>query len=155
MKHSTLISFLISIALLCGCGGGESNVAPTAVSQPVNLPVRVEPTNRNTFGPGRVTPAGTVYYIRVVTKSDSTAFRFHLCGEPCNTAQTVKVWSPTTYAAGDELSEPAPVEGEYYLWAQDVVADGVDRAVSDTLRGDRLRITFESGAIIDSWYVIP
>ncbi len=130
-------------------------VAPTSVSQPTITPVRVAPTYRKTFGPGRVTLAGTVFYISVVTKTDSTAFRLHRCGEPCTTAVTVKVWQPQTYAAGDELSERVELGGEYYLWAQNVVKDEVDRAVSDDLRGDKLRITFESGAVVDSWYVTP
>ncbi len=120
--------------------------------------MRVEPTNRYTFGPGRVTPAGTVFYVTVVTKANNIAFRLHRCDEPCTTAATVKVWQPQAYAAGDELSERVELEGKYYLWAQDVMKNGedaVDRAMSDDFRGYKLRIFFDSGAVINTWYVVP
>ncbi len=101
---------------------------------------------------------GTVFYISVVAKAGNIAFRLHLCGERCNTATTIKVWQPQTYEAGDELSERVSQEGDYYIWSQIVLKEGedsVDRAVSDELRGDKLRITFESGTVIDAWYVMP
>lgn len=142
---------------------GDTGAEPSPGSSPPvamspNKPMRVEPKNKYSVGPRGVTPAGTVFYAKVLTKADNIALRLHLCGEPCTTAETVRVWWPRTYAAGNELSERVEVEGKYYLWAEDVTKNGeasVDRAASDDIRGDKLRIIFESGTVIDAWYVVP
>ena len=150
-------AFLLCCAL-SGCGGeSATSPSPPTPSPPPSpiYPVRVEPTNRLSFGPADATPAGTSFYVSIVVKSDATAFRLHRCGEPCNTATTVKVWAPETYTAGENLVWRVDLAGEYYMWAQDVRTSGAIRAASDEARGSKLRIVFDSGAVIDSWYTTP
>jgi hypothetical protein len=155
-------ALLVLFASLGGCGGSSGTSPSPATPSPsvappasTTHPARVEPTNRLTFGPNGFTPAGTVFYISVVTKSDTTRFRLELCGVPCNTASDVKIWQPENYAAGEELSWRVEVGGQYYQWGQNVSTNRSETAVSDELRGTKLRITFDSGSVIDAWYTTP
>jgi hypothetical protein len=159
MSHGMTVgrAFLLCSAL-CGCGGeSATSPSPTTPSPPASpiYPVRVEPTNRLTFGPADATPAGTSFHISIVVKSDATAFRLHRCGEPCNTATTVDVRAPETYTVGENVVWRVDVAGRYYMWAQDVRTSSSIRAASDEVRASKLRMVFDSGAVIDSWYTIP
>ncbi len=159
MSHGMTVAraFLLCSAL-CGCGGKSAiSPSPTSPSPPASsiYPVRVEPTNRLSFGPADATPAGTSFYVSIVVKSDATAFRLHRCGEPCDTATTVKAWAPETYTAGENLVWRVELAGKYYLWTQDVRTSSAIRAASDEVRGGKLRVVFDSDAVIDSWYTTP
>ena len=132
--------------------------APIPKFEPLPLartPVRVETLHRNSFGPQIITPAGTIFYMSVVNKAEHVALRLQRCNEPCDTAVAVRIWQPHAYALGDVLIQRVDQQGRYYLWAQDIENDLIDASVSDTLRGDQLRIRFNSGTIIDAWYVAP
>lgn len=118
-------------------------------------PGRVEPTYRQTFGPGRETPPGTVFYIKVLTRGPNASIRLQLCGVDCATAVNVKIWEPAAYAAGDELSWRVGEAGEYYLWSENVGSEAVSGIVSDTVVDGRLRMTFDNGAVLEAWYVPP
>ena len=163
MKHKHApplwIALLVASASLGGCGNesasSPSPPTPSPPTAPPAYPVMVEPTNRLTFGPGGIAPAGTTFHISVVTKSDTTAFNLNRCGEPCTTAVTITIWQPEVYRVGDDLSWRAVSEGWYYMWAEDLRTNAPATAVSDQIRGSKLRITFDSGAVIDAWYTVP
>jgi len=129
---------------------------PTAVSaaEEIHL-LYVEPQRSRTFGPQRVTPAGTQFHIKVLAKADHNTFRLHRCDDPCKTAETVKVWQAPDYRAGDELVWRGEREGTYYLWNQDSRDDRSLEATTHWFVGKRVRIAFESGAVIEAWYVVP
>lgn len=128
--------------------------SPDASTRKV-YPARVQPKTRKTFGALQVTPAGTEFHLLVVSKIDTTDFMLALCGEPCSTATLVKYWYSEEYASGDELSWRVSAAGRYYLWAPDRNRNDAPVAVADELLGDKLRITFDTGCIVDAWYVIP
>jgi hypothetical protein len=67
----------------------------------------------------------------------------------------IAVWRPEDYAAGDELSWRVTAPGSYYLWNQDPHSNAPMVAVSYEFAGNRLRITYDSGAVIEAWYVVP
>jgi hypothetical protein len=115
----------------------------------------VTPTTRKTFSPQKVTPAGTVFYVKVLKKADDNAIRLHRCGAPCNNAATVKIWEPESYKSGDELKWRVDKDGTYYLWIQDRKKNAAVVASSDELSGGKLRIVFASGASIETWYIAP
>jgi hypothetical protein len=117
--------------------------------------MRVEPTNRLTFGPAGSVRSGTVFYVYVIKRAPDTTVNLNRCGVPCNTAELVKAWGSAQYAAGDELSWRIDVAGDHYLWALDHRRDDASVIVSDEIVGNRLRITFDSGALFEAWYVTP
>ena len=117
--------------------------------------IYVEPQRNRSFGPQQVTPAGTVFHLKVLTKADNNAFRLQRCAEPCKTAETIKVWQPADYRVGDELLWRADREGMYYLWNQDPRDDRSVEATTHWFVGNRTRIAFDSGAVIEVWYEIP
>jgi hypothetical protein len=117
--------------------------------------IYVEPQHSRSFGPQRVTPAGTVFHLKVLTKADNNAFRLQRCGEPCKSAEIVKVWQPGDYRVGEELSWRVDREGTYYLWNQDPRDDRSVEATTHWFVGNRTRIAFDSGAVIEAWYEIP
>lgn len=157
-----LIPALAAVLVVGGCGGG-SNGAPTQPSagnppspgDPRATPMRVESTARNTFGPAAAIPSGTTLYLAIVTKVDTGRFRLHLCGTPCNTATTVRVWEPASFGSGDVLAQQVTQAGEYYLWHEETQSGNPSPATADERRQNAQRITFRSGAVVDAWYVTP
>lgn len=133
-------------------------IAPVAAADPPTdktRPLFVEAAHQRTFGARQPTPAGTTFTIRVVRKADHNAFRLHRCADPCKTATTVTVWKPDVYRSGDELSWRTAEDGTYYLWNEDVRTQASVPAFSNEFLGKRIRIVYESGAIIEAWYVVP
>jgi hypothetical protein len=118
-------------------------------------PLFIESKQQRSAGAREPTPAGTVFNIRVIKKADHNAFRLHRCGDPCKTATTVSVWKPEAYRAGDELSWRTEKDGTYYLWNQDVRTGESIPAFTNEFLGKRIRIVYESGAIIEAWHVLP
>jgi hypothetical protein len=118
-------------------------------------PLFVESKQQRSIGAREPTPAGTVFNIRVVRKADHNAFRLHRCSTPCKTATTVTVWSPETYRTGDSLSWRTTEDGTYYVWNQDVRTGESIPAFTNEFLGKRVRIVYESGAIIEAWHVRP
>jgi tetratricopeptide (TPR) repeat protein len=136
--------------------GARVSTGTTEVSHPASArPVFLEPSYKRTFGPQVVTPAGTMFHVRVVRKTEHSALHLHLCGESCDTATTVKVWAPASYAEGDELRWPVGDEGRYYLWSEDIEKGGATAARSEKVVEHRTQIVFESGAILEAWYTTP
>jgi len=145
MLHRAALCYLLLLTAL-----------PTAASAADDMHLLyVEPQRSRTFAPQRVTPAGTEFHIKVLAKADHNAFRLHRCGGPCKTAETVKVWQAADYRVGDELSWRVEREGTYYLWNQDSREDRSLEATTHWFVGKRVRIAFESGAVIEAWYVLP
>ena len=120
---------------------------------PAQLEVKLP--NRKTFGPQKITPAGTVFHLKILSKGEHDAIRLHRCGEPCNTASTVNIWEPKSYKSGDQLSWRVDQDGMYYIWIEDQAKKKSVVASSDELSGAKLRIVFASGAIIEAWYTTP
>lgn len=135
-------------------GLAPARSAAAGASDPAPL-IYVESQRSRTFGPQRVVPAGTVFTIKVVTKADGNALRLHRCGEGCKSAETVKLWQPGDYRVGDELTWRADREGTYYLWAQDPRDGRSLEATTHWFVGNRTRIAFDSGAVIEVWYSLP
>jgi hypothetical protein len=115
----------------------------------------VEPNRQRSFGPQKATPAGTLFFLKVLRKAEHNRFRLHRCGVPCSTAVTVKVWEPGEYKVGEELSWRADQDGTYYFWNQDARDQTSREITSHDFMGSRIRITFDSGAAIEAWYVRP
>ena len=115
----------------------------------------VTPTTRKTFTPRNVIPVGTVFHIKVLKKAQNDSIHLQRCGVPCDTAVEVKTWEPESYGAGDELSWRIDRIGEYYFWIRDRKTGAAIVASADAPAGDKLRITFESGAVLEAWYVRP
>jgi len=131
---------------------------PSAAQNPPSRrarPGRVEPKYRFTFGPAGETPAGTVFNIRVLKKGESASIRLQLCGVDCATAAAVRVWEPAAYAVGDELSWRVEQAGEYYLWSENLAKEEPSAIVSDSVVDGKLRMTFDTGAMLEAWYVAP
>ena len=151
----------VLLASLIGCGGANSPTAPTSVvtPSPASTPdptlMRVEPTNRQTFGPAGSVPAGTVFHLSIVARSAATALRLHRCAEPCSSAFTIQVWSPSTIAVGDELTWRVDVGARYYVWGEDTSTGNSVTIVTDEARGNKLRVTFATGVVLEAWYVTP
>lgn len=118
-------------------------------------PILFEPRVKRTFRPDVVTPVGTMFYVEVVTKPVNHALRIHLCGPGCNSATTVKVWGPDSYAEGDVLRFTVREEGEYYLWSEDLTAGGAATGSSAEIVENKGRLVFENGAVLNAWYVTP
>ena len=131
-----------------------AETAAAGASDPAPL-IYVEPQRSRTFGPQRVTPAGTVFHIKVLTKADNNALRLHRCGDGCKSAETVKLWQPADYRVGDELTWRAERDGTYYLWAQDPRDGRSLEATTHWFVANRTRIAFDSGAVIEVWYEGP
>ena len=145
----------LGIAALCVLSVlSASDAAGAGPSDPAPL-IYVEPQRNRTFGPQRLTPAGTVFHIKVVSKADNNALRLHRCGDGCKSAETVKLWPSGEYRVGDELTWKADRDGTYYLWAQDARSGRSLEATSHWFVGNRTRIAFESGAVIEAWYGPP
>jgi hypothetical protein len=155
---------ILAIATTVGGGfGGDSSETPTQLSagsspspaDPRATPMRVEPNVRNTFGPGRSIPSGTTLYLEIMKTADTSGFRLHLCGTPCNTATTVKIWEPGSFRSGDVLTHQVTQAGEYYLWHQETRSGNPSPATADERRQNAQRITFKSGAVVHVWYITP
>jgi hypothetical protein len=145
---------LLPVALLL-CAGAAWAQSPSAPPADKVRPLFVESKHQRTFGARQPTPAGTVFYIRVVSKAEGNAFRLHRCADPCKTATTVTVWKPDAYRSGDELSWRTTEDGTYYLWNQDVRTEASIPAFTNDFIGKRVRIMYESGAVIEAWHVLP
>jgi hypothetical protein len=149
--------FGAALALYCLLGLTALSPAWTAAagaSDPAPL-IYVEPQRSRTFGPQRVTPAGTVFHVKVLTKADNNALRLHRCNDNCTKAETVKLWKPGDYRVGDELTWQADRDATYYLWAQDPRDGRSLEATTHWFVGNRTRIAFDSGAVIEVWYAGP
>ncbi len=129
---------------------GENRVDPTAKPR-----FYVTSTTRKTFTPRNVTPAGTVFHIKVLKKAENDSIQLSRCGVPCDTAVEIKIWKPESYRAGDELSWRIDRIGDYYFAILDRKTGAAIVASADHPSGDRLRITFASGAVFEAWYVMP
>ena len=153
---------------LTGCAGtpppGTSSPsagapAPSAMPAPAASgpqPLFVETAFQRTVGPRTPTPAGTIYSIKVIAKAEGNAFRLHRCtADPCKSSTMVAMWKPDAYRSGEELSFKTTEPGIYYLWDQDVRSQKSIQAFANEFVGKRVRITFESGAIIEAWYTLP
>lgn len=128
--------------------------AATAAADPALI--YVEPQRNRTFGPQRPTPTGTVFHVKVLTKADNNALRIHRCGDSnCKQAETGKLWQPADYRVGDELTWRADREAVYYLWVQDSRDGRSLEATTHWFVGNRTRIAFDSGAVIEVWYEAP
>ena len=141
--------------LLIGAGFGPQPraAAADAGSSDTQL-LYVEASRQRTFGPQKPTPAGTTFYVKVLSRVAQDTLRLHRCDVPCKTATPVKVWPATQYSVGDELSWRADQEGTYYFWNQNA-RDGRSREASfHEFVGTRVRITFDSGTVIEAWYVL-
>ena len=110
---------------------------------------------RNTFGPAGPIPTGTILYLEIVKKVDTVGFRLHLCGTPCNTATTVKIWEPGSFRSGDVLTQQVTRAGKYYLWHQETQSGNPSPATADERRQNGQRIRFRSGAVVNAWYITP
>ena len=163
-RHSWIPPLTLAIAIVVGgvCGdaanGTQTQLAAGTSPSPADpraTPMRVEPMARNTFGPGEPIPAGTTLYVEIVTKVTTSGFRLHLCGTPCTTATTVKIWEPGSYQNGDVLAQQVMRPGEYYLWHQDTHSGQESPATADERYQNGRRIKFKSGAIVNAWYITP
>lgn len=132
---------------------GHATPCESAPDEPQLL--YLEPQRQRSFGPQKPVPKGTVFHLKVVRKADGDALRLHRCAVPCKSAVTVKVWAPDAYRGGDELTWRVEEEATYYLWAQDVRGDTAVPATAYEFVGKRLRIYFDSSAVIEAWYVSP
>jgi hypothetical protein len=143
----------LSLFLLAGCGGSS----PTSVPMmSLNArPMRVARPGDQTYGAGADTPAGTAFYVKVRAKAPDDEIRLHLCGPGCNTAQTRMVWTTGDFRAGDELRWQADVTGRYYVWSRNSRSSAASHVIEDEIVGNRLRVTLESGAVYEVWYVTP
>ena len=117
--------------------------------------LRVTPGKRKTFGPTKPTTAGTVFYIKVLKKGENDAIRLHRCGSPCDTAVNVKTWEAADYKAGDRLYWRADRDGEYYFWDREGKTGSASYASADEMVGEKLRISFASGTVLEVWYAAP
>jgi hypothetical protein len=118
-------------------------------------PVRVEPESRLTFGPAVEVPPGTAFHVQVVSAAPNTTLSLNRCGVPCNTRTLVAFWFSHGYAAGDVLSRSVEHGGTYYLWIRDHRTNEASAVLSDEVVGTRRRMTFDSGAVLEAWYVTP
>jgi len=84
-----------------------------------------------------------------------TSYLLQRCGEPCDTAEGVAYWPPYSHEEGSELSAEGLVEGRYYMWARSLETESLIKPVADSLEDGRLRIEFESGAVIETWFAVP
>jgi hypothetical protein len=117
--------------------------------------VHVEPTRRLTFGPAVEVPPGTAFHILVVSAAPHATILLNRCGVPCNTTTLVAFWFSHGYAAGDVLTRSVDYGGTYYLWIRDHRTNEASAVLSDEVAGTRLRMTFDSGAVLEAWYVTP
>ncbi len=62
---------------------------------------------------------------------------------------------PESYDVGDELRWPADKPGKYYPWNQDLRTEEASQALTWEIKGNALRLTFASGAVVEAWYVTP
>lgn len=115
--------------------------------------VRLSDSQR-TFGPRRVTPPGTVFHMSVLELPEDVRLGLFRCGNPCDTATRVQTWQPGTFEAGRNLMSRPVEEGRYYLWSRTTDIE-VDSIISSVLSDSIARITFESGMVLDAWYVTP
>jgi hypothetical protein len=148
----TLVAGWLALAL--GAAGWPNNQSGTPPMVAVAQPVRVEPVRRLTFGPDHEVPPGTVFHIRIVAKAPGTTLMLNRCGVPCSTTIMVAFWFAHGYAAGDMLSRRVENGGTYYLF-RDNKRNEASAIVSDETAGSRLRMTFDSGAILEAWYEPP
>jgi hypothetical protein len=146
------LAALCCLLALAALSAGES--AAAGASDPAPL-IYVEPKRSRTLGPQRVTPTGTVFHIKVLTKADHNALRLHRCNDKCTNAETVKLWQPGDYRVGDELTWRADRDGTYYLWGQDPRDGRSLEVTTHWFVGNRTRIAFDSGAVIEAWYAVP
>jgi hypothetical protein len=154
-RVSTLVAGCLALALGAGAAGCPNNQGGTPPMVAVAQPVRVEPVRRLTFGPDHEVPPGTVFHIRIVAKAPGTTLMLNRCGVPCSTTTMVAFWFAHGYAAGDMLSRRVENGGTYYLWIRDDKRNEASAIVSDETAGSRLRMTFDSGAILEAWYEPP
>lgn len=139
-----------------GCGGSSPTSVPDSSDMSPNAhPMRVARPGDQTYGAGMDTPAGTVFYVKVRTKAPEDEVRLHLCGTGCNTAQTKMVWEPGDFRAGDELHWQADVTGRYYVWSRNDRTTAASHVIADEIVGNKLKVTLESGAVYEVWYVTP
>ena len=156
-KHITLLVTLVAaLAIACGSEGPASPTQPTPISTRT-FPMQVEPSLRNTFGPGPgvTVPAGTTVFLRLVATGTPSPILLHRCGVPCDTATLVRRWEPGSFQTGDILSHQLLDEGRYYLWLRNDQGGQAFPSTSDSQQPGALRITFASGAVIDGWYTVP
>jgi hypothetical protein len=141
-----------------GCAGAPAGVAPHGVpaARPAPAagaqPVRVEPERRLTFGPDREVPPGTVFHIRVIAKAPHTTLMLNRCGVPCSTTTLAAFWFAHGYSPGDVLVRRVEDGGTYYLWNRDDKRNEASAIVLDEVVGTLLRMTFDSGAVLEAWY---
>jgi hypothetical protein len=132
----------------------NNGVTPTTAALEVGTPVAVY-SGLNTFGSDGFTPAGTVFYISVVAKSEDTSFFMFRLEGGFDTAELEIDWPSSSYARGEVLRAQTPRAGSYHLAAQGNAATTFDQIVSAITGETSTRITFRSGTVIDSWYVLP
>ncbi len=140
------------LAALCLLGS-VWHASCSAAGEPQRL--FLEPKHQRTFGPQAVTPRGTIFYLRVLKKAEHNALRLYRCGVPCKTATSVKTWQPDSFQAGELLSWGTDEEGSYYFWNQDTLAGASVPATAHEFIGKKIRIYFESGAMVEAWHVLP
>jgi hypothetical protein len=140
LQFVALLGFLVS-----SCVAHSSHVRP----------VVVEASNASTFGYPHSVPANTVFYVRVIRASPADQVHLNRCGELCHSASTIKVWPVDTFQAGDTLVWTVATPGEYYLWSENTRTSAASRVVAQRPVGSALRMTFDSGAEYEAWYVLP
>jgi len=155
----TLSLLLASVAATLTVACGSESPAPTSPtpSPSAAIPMQVEPSSRNTFGPGTnvVVPSGTRIFLRIQALGRPSPIVLNRCGEPCNTATVVRRWEPESIRAGDTLSHQLPDSGRYYMWLPDEQGGRAFASTSDSLLADALRMTFANDTVIDGWYTLP
>lgn len=159
-ERRTLRALAVAALAAATFGCGDDSPLPTAAvpvdrSQPVSVS-----DSRRTFIPRRDTrpltdaPVGTTFHVKVLTKIDDVTIHLAVCGVPCNTASFVRSWGPSAYAAGDEIVWNVTTAGGYYFFLRDPKIAFQD-VVREERVGNRLRMTFQTGAVLEAWFVEP
>jgi hypothetical protein len=152
----------LAIAALCAAAFGCSSdsplpTTPTAVDR--SQPVFVS-DSRGTFIPRRDTnpptdsPVGTTFHVKVLTKIDVVTIHLAVCGVPCNTASFVRSWGPSTYGVGDEIVWTVSTAGRYYFFLRDPTI-AFQNVTREERVGNHLRMTFETGTVLEAWFIEP
>jgi hypothetical protein len=67
----------------------------------------------------------------------------------------VRVWGRADSAVGDELSRRVEEAGEYYLSSENLAKEEPAAIVLDSVVDGKLLMTFDTGAVLEAWYVAP
>lgn len=154
LVHLIMIVLLLSAAV--NCHTSSTPVARSGVLRgSKSRPVIVEPEFKRTFGDSSAVPSGTTFHIRIVRTAVADQIRLHRCDVPCSSAPTIVIWEPGSYRVGDELIWTVDRSGRYYLWSENTATDSASVVVSEEVVNGARRMSFDSGAQYEAWYVLP